>query len=112
MQISSSKMILRREDGFLPYVHLHDDNMKNQRFDRIENRNRDSNKETTLSKDNQPSIEMKFIKREREKETSLPSAKIPAHYSMTSSSPRIEPAPKTRQEIEAGAFSAGAVKSS
>ena len=96
----------------MPYVHIHDDNMKNQRFGRRENCIRDSNKQTTLSKDYQPSVENIFSKREREKETSLPSAKIPAHISMTSSSPRIETAPKTRQEIEAGAYSAGAVKSS
>lgn len=105
-------MILRKEDGFLPYVHLYDDNMKNQRLGRVEDNSKDSNGGIILSKDYQPSIEMKFNKREREKETLLPSAKIPAHVSLTSSSPNIEIAPKTRQEIEAGAYSAGAVKSS
>lgn len=105
-------MILRKEDGFLPYVHLYDDNIKNQRYGRVENSSRDSNGGITSSKDYQPSIETKFNKREREKETLLPSAKIPAHDSMTSSSSKFEIAPKTRQEIEAGAYSAGAVKSS
>ena len=67
---------------------------------------------TNSSNDYQTSKEIKFRKREREKESLLPSARRPANVTAPASYSRFETAPKTREEIEAGAYSAGAVKSS
>lgn len=108
-------MVLKSESGFAPYLSpcdstMRDSAVRHQPHNNVEY-NRGSDRTSSLKNDEFP-MEMNNRKRRREKDI-LPTRTIrPAHVTVSTANLRVEPAPKTREQIEAGAYYAGAVKSS
>jgi hypothetical protein len=108
-------MVLKSESGFAPYLSNCDSATKDSalRYQSYNDVEYDRGSERTSSLKNiQFPEEMNNRKRDREKDI-LPTPTVrPAHVTVSIATLKVEPAPRTRQEIEAGAYNAGAVKSS
>jgi hypothetical protein len=108
-------MILKSESGFAPYLShysspIKDSALRHQPHYSVEY-DRGSDRSSSL-KNNQFPTEMNYRKRDREKDI-LPTRTIrPAHATVSTPTLKVDRAPRSRQEIEAGAYNAGAVKSS
>ena len=113
-------MTLGSENGFAPAFHPRDDDLEKESVvthqppnDSLEYNSSDYDGMNS-AKDNLSSAEeTEFRKREKEKESLLPSSALkPTLSTVTVPLSTVEIVPKTREEIEAEAYSAGAVKSS
>lgn len=108
-------MVLKSESEFAPYVSPYNTPTK----DSAVRHQPDNNVEYHGGSDRTSSLqniqfpkEMNYRKRDREKDVSPTRTVRPAHVTDRKANLRVEPAPRSRQEIEAGAYNAGAVKSS
>lgn len=89
---------------------MKDSTLRHQPHNNVEY-DRGSDRSSSL-KNNQFPKEINHRKRDREKDISPTRTVRPANVTVSKANLRVEPAPKSRQEIEAGAYNAGAVKSS
>jgi hypothetical protein len=108
-------MVLKSESGFAPYLSLYnspmeDSALRHQPHNNVEY-DRGSDRTSSL-KNIQVPKEMNYRKRDREKDVPPTRTVRPAQVTVSTPTLRVESAPRTRQEIEAGAYNAGAVKSS